>query len=285
MRTGKIAIVHHDEENASWTMACAGAHPGLAGDVIAYTGYREQASGPVRRRELPSARVPVIISFGPTIELVGGTAGPFAEVPLTSFVAGFSDGYAITEYVGPQYGVQVDLTPLGAYRLLGVTGAEIRNGVVHLEDVLGRSYDELLERLGDAPEWSERFAVLDDFLLQREARGRPVDDAVAWSWHRLSAAGGSTSIGRLAEEVGWSRRHFANRFQRHVGLTPKAAARVLRFERAARMLDVGRTISDVAADAGYADHSHLVREFREMAGCTPSQLAAERRGDSMVSVG
>jgi hypothetical protein len=118
----------------------AGPHecaPGLDGDVVCYAGYREEASASVRRRELPSARVPLIISFGPSIEMVGGTAGPLTDRPLTSFLAGFSDGYAVTKYVGTQYGVQVDLTPLGAYRLLGVAGAEIRDGVVNVDDLLG----------------------------------------------------------------------------------------------------------------------------------------------------
>lgn len=79
----------------------------------------------------------------------------------------------------------------------------------------------------------------------------------------------------------------ANRtpFRAQVGLAPKAAARVLRFRRAAGLLVPGpsgkpgrasaRSISEVAAECGYADHARLVREFRALAGCTPSQYRAE----------
>jgi transcriptional regulator GlxA family with amidase domain len=78
----------------------------------------------------------------------------------------------------------------------------------------------------------------------------------------------------LADEIGWSRRHFVARFRHHIGLAPKAAARVLRFTRAVRLLTGGdaASISAVAAACGYADHSHLVRDFRDLAGCTPTAL-------------
>ncbi|MBC8091667.1 MAG: AraC family transcriptional regulator, partial [Pseudonocardia sp.] len=63
---------------------------------------------------------------------------------------------------------------------------------------------------------------------------------------------------------------------------PKPAARVLRFQRAAELLvpTTGTcrgaiTISEVAADCGYADQSHLVREFHALAGCTPTTYVTE----------
>lgn len=87
----------------------------------------------------------------------------------------------------------------------------------------------------------------------------------------------------LADDVGWSRRHLLTRFRRQVGLSPTATGRVLRFRHAARLLVPGAgpgrvptadRIADLAAECGYADHSHLVREFRALAGCTPSAFVA-----------
>ena len=62
---------------------------------------------------------------------------------------------------------------------------------------------------------------------------------VAWTYSRLAAAGGRLAVGPLADEVGWSRRHLAARWRRDVGMGPKAVARVLRFQRALRLLRAG----------------------------------------------
>jgi AraC-like DNA-binding protein len=97
---------------------------------------------------------------------------------------------------------------------------------------------------------------------------------VAWAWRQLATSHGCVAIGDLADETGWSRRHLTVRFKEQVGLAPKRTARVLRFARAVRLLTAwgsGR-IGHVAAECGYADHSHLSREFTRLAGCSPSEL-------------
>ncbi|MGH3612757.1 MAG: hypothetical protein ACRDRK_09200 [Pseudonocardia sp.] len=79
---------------------------------------------------------------------------------------------------------------------------------------------------------------------------------------RLVRTTGAVGVEELAVATGWSRRHLLTRFRAQIGLAPKTAARVLRFQHAAGLLVP-------------ADHSHLVRDFRSLAGCTPSQLVAE----------
>src|SRR4029077_17747240 len=80
-----------------------------------------------------------------------------------------------------------------------------------------------------------------------------------------------------------------SRFRAEIGLAPKAAARVIRFDRARNLLvrrldgatahgataDRGYPLAGPAADCGYFDQAHLAREFRALAGCPPSQWLAE----------
>jgi AraC-like DNA-binding protein len=174
--------------------------------------------------------------------------------------------------VGAAAGVQVDLTPLGARRILGLPMDELTNRVVALEDVLGRGARDLVGRLREARAWPERFALLDAALLRRVDGGPEPAPEVAWSYRRLAAAEGRLAVGPLADEVGWSRRHLAARWRRDVGMGPKAMARILRFERALRLLREGRGLADVAYDCGYADQPHLNREFRALAGSTPREV-------------
>jgi AraC-like DNA-binding protein len=92
-----------------------------------------------------------------------------------------------------------------------------------------------------------------------------------WSWRRLLVSDGRVPVASLAEEVGWSRRHLAARFREHVGLQPKALARILRFERAAERLRRGADLADAALDSGYYDQAHFNRDFKAFAGVTPTQ--------------
>jgi AraC-like DNA-binding protein len=90
----------------------------------------------------------------------------------------------------------------------------------------------------------------------------------------------------LAAETGWSARHLGARFRAEIGLSPKAAARVFRFDHARRRLaraataargaaGAGVRLADIAAEAGYYDQAHLAADFRLLAGCPPTQWLAE----------
>ncbi|MHA6622181.1 helix-turn-helix domain-containing protein [Pseudonocardia sp. DLS-67] len=174
--------------------------------------------------------------------------------------------------------VEMRLSPLSGYTLLGVPLNELRGGVVDLCDVLGADGRLLAERLREARTWRRRFTILDELLLARLDRGPRPSPEVARAVQILAATGGSARIGRLASEVGWSHKHLITRFTQQVGLSPKAAARLVRFDRVLRSLD--RPDSPgwerIAAEAGYADQSHLVREFRTFTGGTPTAFLSAR---------
>jgi AraC-like DNA-binding protein len=247
----------------------------LAPHVLRYCGYREHSAGALRRRELPSGQTTLIISLGPAIT-VGGPGAGGREQRVTSFVTGLSTGPAMTEFSGVQHGIEVNLTPPATRMLLGGSMAELADRVVALADVLGPEADRLAERLYDAPGWPERFALLDEVLGRRLAAApAPAPDAV-WAWRRLRETHGRLPIGELVAEIGCSHRHLGVRLREHVGLAPKAAARVLRFDRAVTLMraDAGRW-AEIAAACGYADQPHLTRDFRDLAGATPGELLAE----------
>jgi methylphosphotriester-DNA--protein-cysteine methyltransferase len=89
----------------------------------------------------------------------------------------------------------------------------------------------------------------------------------------MVASPGRARVERLANEVGWSRKRLWSRFRSQIGLTPKRAARLVRFDHAAHCLAAGQSAASVAADSGYADQSHLHRDVMAFAGMTPVAVA------------
>jgi AraC-like DNA-binding protein len=280
---GDVVIQRADEGTADWwEMAYRDPHPALRPYILGLCGYVEDSPAPLCRREVPAGTVTLIVGLHP-IEINEMSHSP-APPPgrITSFVAGLHEGFALVESQR-QSGIQVDLTPLGAYRLLGLPQSEIANQVVALDDLRGRAVTELVEQLAGAPDWAEQFTLVDELLLGWADDGLQPDPAVAWAWHQLAQTDGRTSVAALAEEIGWSRRHFTARFRAQVGLAPKPTARVLRFRRASQLLlraRPGTTITDIAMACGYADHSHMTREFQSLAGCTPSAYLASQLTDA-----
>jgi AraC-like DNA-binding protein len=277
-----VTVVRHDSPLGRWEMASRDPDPRLRGYMGAYTGYVEQTPGPLRRREVPSTHVTLILSFGPAIEVGGPGAACAPADRRTSFVAGLHDAPVLTEHAGRQHGIEVRLAPLAAGRLLGVPMDALANQVVVLEDLLGREAERLVEALYGAPGWAARFALLDRAIAAGLQAGRPPSPGVAWAWGRLRDTHGAVPIGALAGELGWSRRHLGARFREQVGVPPKLLARILRFERAvARLLHApGERWAEVAYDCGYYDQAHLNRDFRAFAGSTPTAFLAARMPDA-----
>jgi AraC-like DNA-binding protein len=273
-RATPLQVTRVESATGWWEFARGEVDRRLSGVVTGLCGYRERASGALQRRMPASSRVPLILSFGEQLEVLDMADGEGAGCSYESFVAGFHPGYAVTRYEGAQFGLQIDLTPLGAYRVFGIPGAALTSRVLHLEDVAPTLARSLPDRLASLPTWEQRFAAVEGLLTSLVDRGPEPDPLVRWMWGQLQASGGHVRIADLVEESGRSHRHVTSRFRDQIGLTPKAAAGVIRFERAATALAPGdMALAEVAARCGYADQSHLTREFVRLAGCTPAAFA------------
>lgn len=169
--------------------------------------------------------------------------------------------------------MQLDLNPLGAIGVFRTPLRDLSNRIVSIEHVLGRDGRQLIANLEQSESWSERFDLIEDLLLKKLGLASQVDDAIRWSWDQLRRSEGAVSIGLLADETGWSRRHFAARFRDQIGLSPKLVARQLRFSSAANLLlRTNHSLADIAHRLEYADQAHFTREFREFSGESPAQF-------------
>ena len=182
----------------------------------------------------------------------------------------------VIESFGGACCVQINFTPLGARRFFGRPMSELTDSMVGLDDVLGLEGIALREQLGNARDWSTRFAIAETFVATRLTDARETPAEIAWAYDRITASGGRIRIASLADRLGWSRKHLAGRFSNAIGVGPKTLSRIVRFNRALGLSRQGENDwADIAADCGYADQAHLVREFRDLAGQTPTTLSVQ----------
>jgi len=162
------------------------------------------------------------------------------------------------------------LQPGAALPLFGVSAAELAGRHTRLEELWGPVAEVIREHLAELQSPEAQLDYFESVLLQRLPRVRGLHPAIAEALERLSV--GSDVRGIVADS-GYSHRHFIALFEGAVGLTPKRYARVLRFRSAlARLAAEPRvTLAELALAAGYGDQAHFNRDFREMAGLSPTE--------------
>ncbi|MGW0971329.1 helix-turn-helix domain-containing protein [Streptomyces sp. NPDC002516] len=254
----------------SWGVACPRRPSRVPGVTMAGFRVRELEG----LRMVPHPAVTLVLEFGagsPHVDAGDGhrrhgsvVAGP-----------GTGAGGAVRAWGENVECVQLRLSPVTARAILGVSPAGLDGAVVPLEDLWGREAARIRERLADVPSWQGRFALADTLLAGRYGAGPEVDPEVARAWHRIVAARGLIRVDDLAAEVGWSRKRLWSRFRSQLGLPPKHAVKLVRFDHAAHRLVAGESAARVAADTGYADQSHLHRDVMAFAGTTPGAMTGE----------
>jgi AraC-like DNA-binding protein len=276
-------VERHCGGGLSWTLATRSSCAAVRAVAPGYIGYEERSATPIRRVQVPHPNITVIINLGAPLA-VHAPALTDAGATFGSFTAGLFNTSAVTANTGDSSGIELKLTPLGAWQLLGVRMAELHNQVITLHDLLGAAAPRLEERLRNTADWDDRFDLIDALLTRQLAQRTPPSE-VQWAWSRICGAPSEASVAALTTALQWSRRRLADAFREHVGMTPKTLARVVRFDRVVHAARTGAPVrwSAVAFECGYADQAHLVREFREFSGMTPTEFL-RRQGGPMVGI-
>jgi AraC-like DNA-binding protein len=172
----------------------------------------------------------------------------------------------------------VRFRPGGAYPFLGDAADQLQDRHVALEDLWGRVAIGLQSRLMEAETHEARFHCLERALLSQLADTIRPHPEIAKAACGFVAQHGTSSVTAAAVRSGLSPRRFIELFRREVGLPPKAFCRLLRFQRALRLLarSPRPNLARLAVECGFYDQAHLIRDFRAFAGITPTAYLARR---------
>ncbi|WP_404387529.1 helix-turn-helix domain-containing protein [Humibacillus xanthopallidus] len=225
---------------------------------------------------MPSGTVTLVVPLDAPLTVADGGSGPTA---YGSVLAGLSTAPAHIHHDGNQHGVQLALRPGAVRALFGVRAAEVAGESYELADVMGPAATSLREQLHETASWATRFALVAQVLLDLERDGwaghEPAPE-VTEAWRLIRTSGGAAPIRDVAARVGWSMRRLQTRFNAEFGVTPKALSRVRRLERSLPLVAAAEvSLADVAAHCGWSDHAHMDRDWRELAGTSPSRWRTE----------
>lgn len=162
----------------------------------------------------------------------------------------------------------VRFQPGMATTFLGVAAAELTDKVVALVDVWGERARDLEGRLRQARNPGETVRLLLQGIPMPQAAPSPVQRAI----ETIAAERGNCDLEWVAEQARLSPRQFRRRCLEESGLAPKQLSRVLRFRFACQLADRGERWPEIAAEAGYFDQAHLIKDFHEFAGGAPGEV-------------
>lgn len=269
--TGTARVRHRD-----------GLLPGVVASACAYT-----ASGMPHgeHRGLPSPWITFIVSVDGPVRVSGTVAegDRFDPARATAYdvcVAGLHPVAARVEQPPAQSGIQLAVHPLAAPTVLGCRSADLAGPGDHGHAVLGRAAAELHARVCSTADEEGRLDVVQDWLRSRSGDARPhgTRPELGRAWRLVQDTAGNVRVEDLARDVALSPRQLRALMVAETGLSPKQLCRLFRFDHVvARLADASVGLARIAVESGYADQAHLTREFRQMAGCSPTQWLAEER--------
>ena len=229
-------------------------------------------------RILPDGCLELIFHLGASFQRWSPVAG--WENQPRSFVVGELTRFLLVRPTGNPCIMGVRFCPRGAYRFLRFSLDELSDQNVPLSDLWGVEGKHLEEAVNEAQNDRDRQRLVEEFLLRELSKtvSRPRFESAV---EDIIQSRGLARVGEVAARIGLSPRQLEREFRTHVGLSPKAFARIIRFQNL--MWLVGeqplREWTRLALDGGYADQPHMVREFREFTGQSPTEHNVTFAGD------
>ena len=223
----------------------------------------------------------MIVLGDPIIETAGGPKA----VPLRAdrgFLIGPHDRPVTNEPTGETFAVGIVTTPVGCRAALGLDPAPIAGRVVELTEAWGPAAALRARLIGLAAAADPDPETMLDLVVATVAGGLDLDVPGLDRCERAVTMLDDDPlrpIADIAAEVGVSHGHLDREFTRIVGLSPRRLARLLRVERLLQAIDIDADVAwaDLAATHGWADQSHMIRDFKRHTGSAPSAYLAARR--------
>jgi AraC-like DNA-binding protein len=211
------------------------------------------------------------------VDIIFDLAAPSGST--AAFVVGTMTGPLVVKPSRPCDFVAVRFHPGASQPLFGNSMHELSDRRVALSSIWASQVaSEWSERLREMETTPSRVRLLQKLLIGRILGSQPPEPRVQVAVRGITLSGGALSVERLSNSLGLTRQHLTRLFSFHIGVGVKVFCRIMRMRQVLSTL--GRVSSEsahldwatLAADSGYFDQSHFVRDFRALTGLTPERF-------------
>lgn len=224
---------------------------------------------PISERIIPTGCVNLVFHRGNSLFSITDR-----KMQPSSFVSGHTASYTDISSPGKLNMIVVVFHPYGACAFFNSPMNEFLNANVSIADLGDTSYEELQDRVLNAPDNASAIHLIEQFLVKRLSISE--ND---YNYKRMAAAieainHKTYSINSLAEMTCLSYKQFNRLFTQYIGTGPKEFSRIIRFQRALNILETKKTfnLTQLSYESGFSDQSHLIREFKAISGYTPKEF-------------
>jgi AraC-like DNA-binding protein len=242
--------------------------------------YYLDGSMPYRREKiLPTGWLDLEVNLGDAIQIYDASGAKLVATCVDSWWVGVWNRFGTVEWPLNIQLIGIHFKPGGAYPFLNLPLSELCNQIISADAIWGGFAAELCERLYAAPSIQARLALFEQLLLTRLVdipHGLP---AVHFGVAEIARHHGTLSIKALSNHMSISQNHLLSQFNRMVGISPKALARLYRLKHVLRTIDPTQPVdwTQIAHQSGYYDQAHFSKDFREFTGHSPTNYLRLRR--------
>lgn len=249
-------------------------------EFVDYLWLFDGGHTPRKERIVPSGTIELVINLrDDEIRIHNGEQSKQHKRFSGAVLSGAYSSIFVVDAMQHESMLGVHFKPGGAFPFLGALASELTDAHADLADLWGRSALELRERLCHAGTHRERFQIIEEVLTDRLRRSQKGHLAVAIALNGFGPYGTGAAVRDVARDVGVCQRRFSKVFAAQVGLTPKVYCRILRFQRVRTLADQVEkpNWAQIASTCGYFDQSHLINDFQEFSGFSPTEYLRRLR--------
>jgi AraC-like DNA-binding protein len=190
-----------------------------------------------------------------------------------SFLYGQMTGFRNIFLLNETMLIIVVFQPDGINSLLGIPANEIQDQIIQTEDIFGREGLWLEERLFEEITREEKIGILNAFFIKQLLKQNlKAEILMAPTLNLIFKNKGIINLNQLVKFTGYTERHIERKFLEVIGMAPKRFINIVKLHNFLKHINDntgGSSLTQIAYEAGYADQSHLIKEFKKYTGMTP----------------